>query len=93
MSGHPPERTPGRWHVWSDPGNNPDDGSYWCYAFRAARDQRTFSEHEVNAAIMTAASQMLDLLRDIQLAGALKGQSFRARLDRLLTKLDYDDKR
>ncbi len=83
-------RTPGRWHVWSDPGNCPDNGSVWAYAFRAREDRRTFEEHETNAAIMEAAPRMLDLLSDIQMSGALRDKQLRARMDRLLAKLNYD---
>lgn len=84
-------RTPGRWHVWSFPADNPDHGQYCCYAFQARQDGHTFAEHEDNAALMELAPQMFDLLVDIYRAG--EGGRFRARLRRIIDKQEARNQR
>ena len=58
-------RTPGKWEVWADFGNGPDDGSATAYLFEAKRDEHTFDEHVANAKLMSDAPLLLQALIDL----------------------------
>jgi hypothetical protein len=60
--------TPGPWTVRSEPGAQSGDGNEdegWWYTLLAKADQDTFAEHTANARLMSAAPELVDVVKGL----------------------------